>query len=141
MKFVIDSKATSRSLHLDIAGFSIELSDIYSQKVTVIEDSGRVSIEALQVGLHEVKQEEPLSEAVADVDLFQQLVALRKQIAKEEQLPPYIIFHDTSLKDMVSKLPVDLDAMKTVSGVGHAKLEKYGSRFIEAIKVYLAQSA
>lgn len=159
MKLVIDSKGASGSLHLNISGFSIELSDISATgKVAVIEDSGNVSIEVLPFeemlvseplvdGLQEVKQAEPMSEAVSEILdispdlLFQRLVALRKQIAKEEKLPPYIIFHDTSLKDMVSKLPVDLEAMKNVSGVGHAKLEKYGSRFIEAIRGYLAESA
>jgi len=159
MKLVIDSKGASGSLHLNISGFSIELSDISSTgKVAVIEDSGNVSIEVLPFeemlvseplvdGLQEVKQAEPMSEAVSEILdispdlLFQRLVALRKQIAKEEKLPPYIIFHDTSLKDMVSKLPVDLEAMKNVSGVGHAKLEKYGSRFVEAIRGYLAESA
>jgi ATP-dependent DNA helicase RecQ len=73
--------------------------------------------------------------------LFQKLVALRRDIAKEASVPPYIIFHDTTLKDMVSKLPVDLDSMKEVSGVGNTKLEKYGSRFIAIIKDYLADSA
>ena len=157
MKLVIDSKSASGSLHLKISGFLVELSDISAEKVAVIEDSGKVSIEVLPVeeklfidrvtdNLQEVKQAEPLSEVPEAFDtspdlLFQKLVALRKQIAKEEKLPPYIIFHDTSLKDMVSKLPSDLEAMKDISGVGHAKLEKYGSRFIEAIKVYLAQSA
>jgi superfamily II DNA helicase RecQ len=159
MKLVIDSKGASGSLHLNISGFSIELSDISATgKVAVIEDSGNVSIKVLPVeemlvseplvdGLQEVKQAEPMSEAVSEILdispdlLFQRLVALRKQIAKEEKLPPYIIFHDTSLKDMVSKLPVDLEAMKNVSGVGHAKLEKYGSRFVEAIRGYLAESA
>ena len=159
MKLVIDSKGASGSLHLNISGFSIELSDISSTgKVAVIEESGNVSIEVLPVeeklfidkvtdDLQEVEQAKPLSEAVPEVLdispdlLFQMLVALRREIAKEEKLPPYIIFHDTSLKDMVSKLPVDLEAMKNVSGVGHAKLEKYGSRFIEAIRGYLAESA
>ena len=42
---------------------------------------------------------------------------------------------------MVSKLPVDLEEMKEVSGVGNSKLEKYGSRFVEVIKEYLAESA
>ena len=104
-------------------------------------------IEPLVDGLQKIEQSESLSEAVPTVLdisqdlLFQRLVALRKQIAKEEKLPPYIIFHDTSLKDMVSKLPVDLESMKNVSGVGHAKLEKYGIRFVDAIKEYLAESA
>ena len=159
MKLVIDSKGASGSLHLNISGFSIELSDISATgKVAVIEDSGNVSIKVLPVeeklfvdkvtdNLQEVEKTEPLSEAVPeflDISpdlLFQKLVALRREIAKAEKLPPYIIFHDTSLKDMVSKLPVHLESMKSVSGVGHAKLEKYGSRFIEAIRGYLAESA
>ena len=159
MKLVIDSKGASGSLHLNISGFSIELSNISATgKVAVIEDSGDVSIKVLPVeeklfvdkvtdNLQEVEKTEPLSEAVPeflDISpdlLFQKLVALRREIAKAEKLPPYIIFHDTSLKDMVSKLPVDLESMKNVSGVGHAKLEKYGSRFIEAIRGYLAESA
>mgnify|MGYP001389344953 FL=1 len=159
MKLVIDSKGASGSLHLKISGFSIELSNISATgKVAVIEDSDNVSIEVLPVeeklfvdkvtdNLQGVEQTEPLSEAVPEVLdispdlLFQKLVALRREIAKAEKLPPYIIFHDTSLKDMVSKLPVDLEAMKNVSGVGHAKLEKYGIRFVDAIKEYLAESA
>lgn len=160
MRLVIDSKGASGSLHLKISGFLIELSDILATgKVAVIEECGNVSIEVLPVkevlfvdkvinipseDIQDVKQAEPLSEAVPEVSqdlLFQRLVALRKQIAKEEKLPPYIIFHDTSLKDMVSKLPVDLESMKNVSGVGHAKLEKYGIGFVDAIKEYLAESA
>jgi superfamily II DNA helicase RecQ len=163
MKLFIDSKGASGSLHLKISGFLIDLSDISSTgQVAVIEESGNVSIEVLPVeekayvdkvteplldNLQEVEKVEPFSEAVTeglDVSpdlLFQKLVDLRKQIAKEEKLPPYIIFHDTSLKDMVSKLPIDLESMKGVSGVGYTKLEKYGIRFVEAIKDYLAKSA
>ena len=166
MKLVIDSKDASGSLHLKISGFLIELSDISSTgKVAIIEGSDNVSIEVLPVeeklsvdkvkeplldNLQEVEAVEavePLSEAVPEVLdispdlLFQRLVDLRKQISKEEKLPPYIIFHDTSLKDMVSKLPVDLESMKNVSGVGHAKLEKYGERFVEAIRNCLSESA
>jgi ATP-dependent DNA helicase RecQ len=155
MKLVIDSKGSvSGSLHLKVSGFSVELSDIpASGKVAVIDDSGNVSIEVLQVEdtfvekpLKEVQQPEPSSEAVPEVLdissnlLFQKLAVLRRQIAKEERLPPYIILHDASLKDMVLKLPSDLEAMKDISGVGQAKLEKYGGRFVDAIKAYLAES-
>lgn len=156
MEFVIVSKgAVSGSLHLKVSGFSVELSDIpASGKVAVTDDSGNVSIEVLQSEdtfvekpLKEVRQAEPSSEAVTEVLdissdlLFQKLAVLRRQIAKEERLPPYIIFHDASLKDMVLKLPSDLEAMKDISGVGQAKLEKYGGRFVDAIKAYLAESA
>lgn len=95
--------------------------------------------------LEEVEQVEPLNEGVSsDISpdlLFQKLVALRRQIAQEVKLPPFIIFHNTSMKDMVSRLPVDLEAMKDISGVGQSKLEKYGIRFVNAIKEYLEESA
>jgi superfamily II DNA helicase RecQ len=68
--------------------------------------------------------------------LFQGLAALRKKIASDAGLPPYIIFHDSTLKDMCRLLPSDLEALKDVSGVGKAKLEKYGELFIEAIREY-----
>ena len=70
--------------------------------------------------------------------MFQKLVALRKQISAEVKLPPYIIFHDVTLKEMSRLLPSDLEAMKNIQGVGLAKLEKYGRRFIEAIRHYKA---
>ena len=84
--------------------------------------------------IQEVAKEVPFiedSSEVLDISpdlLFQRLVALRREIAKEAKLPPYIIFHDKTLKEMVSKLPVDLEEMKEVSGVGNARLEKYGSQ-------------
>lgn len=70
--------------------------------------------------------------------IFQKLVALRKQIAAEVKLPPYIIFHDVTLKEMSRLLPTDLEALKGIQGVGLAKLEKYGRRFLEAIRYYKA---
>jgi superfamily II DNA helicase RecQ len=73
--------------------------------------------------------------------LFQKLAELRRDIAEELNLPPYIIFHDTTLKDMIKKLPVNLDEMMEVSGVGITKLEKYGVRFVDAIKDHIADSA
>ena len=155
MKLVIDcSMAVSgSSLHLQVSGFSIEVSDISSSgKVLVSEDSGRISVEVvpyqeLSEPLLEDVQEVPLREVVSEITdispniLFDRLVALRRDIAKEVKLPPYIIFHDSSLKDMASKLPTDLEEMKDVSGVGQSKLEKYGSRFISTIKAYLAETA
>jgi len=71
-------------------------------------------------------------------ELFQHLVGLRKKIASELKLPPYIIFHDKTLHDMCRLLPTDLDTLSTVPGVGHAKLEKYGSWFIQVIQEYVS---
>jgi ATP-dependent DNA helicase RecQ len=67
-------------------------------------------------------------------DLFEKLRGLRRVIAEEMKVPPFIVFSDTTLKDMCTKLPVTCEEMLTVSGVGKFKLEKYGDRFIEVIK-------
>ena len=78
------------------------------------------------------------AEAEQTEQLFQQLVTLRKKIAAEVRLPPYIIFHDRTLKEMCRLLPADSQALGLIQGVGAAKLEKYGRRFLEAIRYYKA---
>ena len=69
-----------------------------------------------------------------DVPLFEQLRRLRKQIAQEEHLPPYVIFHDSTLHDMVIQLPQTEKELLTVSGVSQNKLEKYGLRFLHLLQ-------
>ena len=76
----------------------------------------------------------------AGYELFDDLRKLRLTIAREEGMPPYIIFSDKTLIDMSAKIPRDRAAMLSVSGVGEAKLEKYGDRFIEAIATFLADN-
>ena len=73
----------------------------------------------------------------AGYDLFEVLRQLRLSIAREEGLPPYIVFSDKTLIDMCSKVPSDKQTMLNVSGVGEAKYEKYGERFINAIKDFM----
>ncbi len=72
----------------------------------------------------------------AGYELFEELRQLRLAIAREEGMPPYIIFSDKTLIDMSAKVPRDKAAMLNVSGVGEAKYEKYGDRFIEAITAF-----
>lgn len=69
-------------------------------------------------------------------ELFEFLRGLRLEIAREEAVPPYIIFSDKTLIDMCVKLPGDRGTMLDVSGVGQAKYEKYGQRFLTAIREY-----
>ena len=68
--------------------------------------------------------------------LFEILRQLRLQIAKEESVPPYIVFTDKTLIDMCSKLPQNEDEMLNVSGVGQNKLKKYGQRFLQEISAF-----
>jgi len=77
--------------------------------------------------------EKPLDEKPSDDGLFKKLVELRKELAVADSVPPYMVFHDKTLHEMVTKLPADIVAMSDVSGVGQAKLEKYGERFLAVI--------
>lgn len=69
--------------------------------------------------------------------LFDELRALRLEIAREENMPPYIIFSDKTLIDMSAKMPTDKEEMLRVTGVGEAKYSKYGSRFLVLIHSYI----
>ena len=69
-----------------------------------------------------------------DSDLLLKLKNLRKEIAEREGLPPYIIFHDSSLKDMCRVQPQSREEMLRVSGVGELKYSRYGGEFLDLIK-------
>lgn len=75
----------------------------------------------------------PGSEPVTDTELFEVLRLIRKEIADNKKVPPFVVFSDATLRDMCAKLPETLEDMLNVSGVGQFKLEKYGRRFLKAI--------
>ena len=68
--------------------------------------------------------------------LFEELRTVRKKLADEAGVPPFVIFSDKSLQDMVARKPKDEEAFLEVNGVGANKLEKYGEHFLEAIRMY-----
>ena len=68
-----------------------------------------------------------------DLDLFNELKKLRLSFAREENMPPYIIFSDKTLIEMVNLKPETLDDMAEISGVGEHKLKKYGTAFLNVI--------
>lgn len=72
-----------------------------------------------------------------DTKLFNQLKVLRKQISIREKVPPYVVFADTSLKQMATQLPLDEQELLKITGVGEYKLQKYGEVFLEEIRSYL----
>jgi len=73
-------------------------------------------------------------------DLFDSLRKLRTKLAKEEDVPPFIIFNDSTLRDMVDKLPLNNSSMSKIKGVGTVKLRKYGQEFIKKIKEHVGES-
>ena len=81
------------------------------------------------------------SNAANDQDLFERLRALRKRIAQEGGLAPYMVFGDASLRDMCARLPANEDEFLDVSGVGAKKLESYGKAFLDEIASYRQETA
>lgn len=74
-----------------------------------------------------------ISVAPDDHDLWQRLRALRKQLADAQGVPPYVIFHDRTLKEMLQQRPRDMEALRNISGIGEHKLKKYGATFLAAL--------
>ena len=76
------------------------------------------------------KEQQKVSE---DSELFIILKAVRKEISQKEGVPPYIVFHDSTLKDMCRVLPETKTEMLKVSGVGEVKFSRYGQKFLDKI--------
>ncbi len=75
-----------------------------------------------------------------DDELLNLLRDLRKRIAKEKNLPPYVIFQDPSLEEMASTYPITEDELTQISGVGKGKSQKFGAEFIELISNYVEEN-
>ncbi|MBM7649615.1 ATP-dependent DNA helicase RecQ [Bacillus ectoiniformans] len=87
----------------------------------------------LQVNRKEAVRTKQISK---DDPLFEELRSIRKTIAEQAGVPPFVIFSDTTLRDMCMKLPQSEEEFLAVNGVGSNKLEKYGEAFIQAIQTY-----
>jgi ATP-dependent DNA helicase RecQ len=72
-------------------------------------------------------------ESAADRELWDQLRALRMELATAQNVPPYVIFHDATLAEMVRRRPQSPDELGTLSGIGERKLAAFGSRFLDVI--------
>lgn len=75
-------------------------------------------------------------EGAADDELFEELVGLRRRLAQEQGVPPYIIFSDKHLREMTKWYPQSAQAFRQINGVGSFKAEKYGKLFIGKIREY-----
>jgi len=78
--------------------------------------------------------------APPDADLFQTLRALRRAMAEERGVPPYVIFSDASLRDMARERPTTEEAFLRIKGVGQHKLAELGPRFLACIRAHLTSS-
>ena len=72
-----------------------------------------------------------------DRKLFAKLRKLRKAIADEENIPPYVVFNDATLIEMAEQMPVSPSEMLSVNGVGMRKLERFGKEFMALIRAHV----
>ena len=95
------------------------------QKITLRKD--RPKIRAAR------RAKEAADMSPGDASLFDKLRARRTAIAKAQNVPPYVVFHDATLRAMASAAPATLEAMAKVPGIGQAKLARYGEQFLKVI--------
>ncbi len=106
------------------------------------QKSGEILFLGEKVFMKPLKEEKGKGKAAAlpagamDEGLFMQLRRLRKRLADEQDLPPYIIFSDASLREMASRKPRTLEEFGDISGVGERKLALYGPLFVEEIAAH-----
>ncbi|GAA0891455.1 DNA helicase RecQ [Fulvivirga kasyanovii] len=88
----------------------------------------------------ESSERTPVSTKAYDETLFGLLKALRKKIAHEKDLPPYVIFQDPSLEEMATTYPTSEEEMAQINGVGMGKVKKFGAEFIKKISEYVEEN-
>lgn len=99
---------------------------------------GKTKVELIKVSVKEDKKSSLVSNVSYPYlkDLFEELKKVRTEFAREENVPPYVIFSDATLVEMATYLPHNSAEMRKISGVGDLKLEKYGADFISEIRSY-----
>ncbi|MDA1475072.1 DNA helicase RecQ [Bacillus changyiensis] len=94
------------------------------------------------LGQEKVTRKEKMNtvQIVKDDQLFEHLRTVRKKIAQEQGVPPFIVFSDETLKDMCTKIPLTEDELMNVKGVGEQKRKKYGDLFLKELKAYKSKN-
>jgi ATP-dependent DNA helicase RecQ len=87
-----------------------------------------------------LKENVKIKKVVVDNELFDILRTLRRDISSKEGIPPYLVFSDSTLREMSMRYPCNKEQMLDISGVGSLKLEKYGDMFIDKIEEYVLKN-
>ncbi|GAA0726236.1 DNA helicase RecQ [Clostridium malenominatum] len=116
-----------------IAHGYIDLKDGKYPTLVLNMDSMRILKSEQKVLLKEIAK---VKKITTSNDLFEVLKELRKEIASQEGVPPYVVFHDSTLKEMSSKFPKTKEEMLDISGVGAVKFQRYGDLFLNKVISY-----
>lgn len=113
-----------------------KVAEITLKGAAFLKDGETLSIPSALLSGLKIRQFEHEQESF-DSSLFEKLRELRMQIAKDEGIPPYVVFDDKTLKNFCRELPISKEQMLAVKGVGEVKLDKYGQPFLESITKYI----
>jgi len=123
--------------------------DIEKYGIILLTDAGRAFIEiptSFPIALNHdfIKEAEEAQEeaaaantSVLDKALFNILMKVRKKVANQKDVPPFVVFQEPSIKEMATRYPLSNEEMKNISGVSEGKARRYGSEFIKAIKQHV----
>ena len=124
--------------------------DIEQYGLLKLTDAGRAFIEkpsVVEIGInHDYSSagmedfDTPQKTTALDEQLVRLLKELRKNVAKEKNIPPYVIFQDPSLEDMATQYPLSMDDMAQITGVSKGKAIRYARPFLDLIKEYCVEN-
>ena len=122
--------------------------DIETYGVMFITDKGREflkKVPSFMMTEDHSFEEEPESinsdnASVADPVLLEMLKDLRKKVAKQKGVPPFVVFQDPSLEDMALKYPITIQELTNVHGIGEGKAKKFGAEFVKLIEKYVEEN-
>ena len=122
--------------------------DIETYGVMFITDKGKEflkEVPSFMMTEDHSYEEEPedinsASAVAADPVLLEMLKDLRKKVAKQKGVPPFVVFQDPSLEDMALKYPITIQELTNVHGIGEGKAKKYGSEFVKLIERYVEEN-
>lgn len=122
----------------------LALSDGAYPLLKLTDDASEVLYKGKKVSMVQSVFEAPMSrsadETLYDPVLFERLRTVRKAIAEEKNVPPFVIFSDKTLHEMSSCFPLDESSMLLITGVGEVKLSRFGDQFIVVIKEYVNEN-
>ncbi len=128
-------------LEQDIASYSVLKLTQAARPLLRGEQTLELARPRIKEKIRKTKRPAAHAQGPYDETLFEELRALRKRLADAEGKPPYIVFGDATLIQMARRKPLDEAALLAISGVGQAKLEKYGAAFLDAIAGYCMEES
>ena len=132
------SSLTRQLIHLgflsqDVANYSVLKLTKKSRPVLRGDQPLRLARPRIRQAKKKKRARSAIGLDAADEALFESLRALRKRLAEDQGVPPYVIFGDATLVEMSQRKPADEAGLLDITGVGQVKLERYGAEFLEAI--------